>query len=337
MSETSVRFSLEEAHDLAVRALKACGANDRVANSLAAAAVDADRHGHHGQGLDHLDPYCDGLLKGRIDGAANPEIEVVTPALIRADANGGIAHLAYDLAFGRLCAAARELGIAAYSCRNSFTCGELGWFVRRLSDAGLAGFAATNGGPALLAASGATKPVFCTNPMAFAIPAGDGKALLIDQSSSSTAFVNIRHAAASGQSIPLGWALDSDGNPTDDPKKAIDGVLLAYGGSRGANMALMVELMAAGLSGANWSIDAPAFHHGNACPGVGQLVIALDPARFAGDGFEPRLRTYLTRLQTDFDVHLPGQRKYEAREKAAQQGLLLENRVVEALKSYIER
>ncbi|TIW17972.1 MAG: Ldh family oxidoreductase, partial [Mesorhizobium sp.] len=100
-------------------------------------------------------------------------------------------------------------------------------------------------------------PVYCTNPMSFAAPAADGSPLVIDQSSSATAFVNIRKAAEDGRKIPEGWALDASGNPTTDPAAAMKGAMLAFGGQRGANIALMVEVLAAGLSGANWSLDAP--------------------------------------------------------------------------------
>ena len=95
--------------------------------------------------------------------------------------------------------------------------------------------------------------------MAFAAPVADGPPLVIDQSSSATAFVNIRKAADEGREIPEGWALDATGHSTTDPVQAMKGALLAFGGARGANIALMVEVLAAGLSGANWSLDAPFF------------------------------------------------------------------------------
>src|SRR5690606_1974883 len=120
--------------------------------------------------------------------------------------------------------------------------------------------------------SGGTKPVYCTNPMAFAAPVAGGPALLIDQSSSATAFVNIRKAASTGDSIPTDWALDEAGNPTSDARAAMKGALVAFGGARGANIALMVEVLAAGLSGANWSLDAPSFTSGTQNPGTGLFV-----------------------------------------------------------------
>ena len=157
--------------------------------------------------------------------------------------------------------AAQRFGLALFTQKNAYTCGALGYFAGRLAGKGLAALAATNG-PALLAGSGSTKPVYCTNPMAFAAPVAGGPPLLIDQSSSATAFVNIRAAAKAGKPIPDGWALDAEGRPTTDARQAVKGALLAFGGERGANIALMVEVLAAGISGANWSLDAPPFARG---------------------------------------------------------------------------
>ena len=100
--------------------------------------------------------------------------------------------------------------------------------------------------------------------------------------------------------------MDADGEPTADPKAALRGALLAFGGARGANIALMVEVMAAGLTGANWALDAPSFTSGDRPPGSGLLVIAIAPALLAPD-FPNRLRAQLGRLDK-LGVHIPGRR-----------------------------
>ncbi|MGB7977474.1 MAG: Ldh family oxidoreductase, partial [Roseiarcus sp.] len=173
------------------------------------------------------------------------------------------------------------------------------------AEMGLVAFAATSG-PALMTVAGAKTPVYCTNPIAFAAPLDQGPPLLIDQASSATAFVQLRHYAERGEPLPAGWAVDGDGQPTTDPQAALRGALLAFGGSRGANIALMVEIMAAGLAGANWALDAPSFISGDRSPGAGLLVIAITPALLAPD-FPQRLRLQLDRLDK-LGVHIPGRR-----------------------------
>jgi (2R)-3-sulfolactate dehydrogenase (NADP+) len=321
VSGERVTLTLQATEELSRRALGACGASEEVARVMAEALVLAEAQGLAGVGLAHLESYCEALREGRIDGHAEPVIRRDTPVLFHADAKGGVGHVGFERVLPDLVAAARELGVAVFSQRNSYTNAALDWFVRRLAERGLVALAATNGGPALLAASGAREAVFCTNPMAFAAPRDDGPPLVIDQSSSATAYVNLRLAAERGDPIPRGWALDGYGRETTDPVAALEGVLLPFGGARGANVALMVELLAAGLAGANWSLDAPSFLEGDATPGIGLFVLALDGDRLAGMSFGPRMKSYLTRLQREFDVYLPGSSRAQRAASAARQGI----------------
>jgi (2R)-3-sulfolactate dehydrogenase (NADP+) len=299
------RFTVEAATDLAARAIRAAGASDEAALSLARATVSANAHGKGSSGFSHLMDYLSALGAGRIVGDAEPLITSPAPAALHCDARGGIAQVGFDRAFGSLSERARTFGIALFAQNGSYTTGELGYYPRRLAEAGLVAFAATSG-PALMTVSGAKTPVYCTNPIAFAAPLDEGPPLLIDQASSATAFVQLRYYAERGEALPAGWAVDAEGAPTTDPQAALRGALLAFGGARGANIALMVEVMAAGLASANWALDAPSFISGDRSPGAGLLVIAITPSLFAPD-FPQRLRVQLDRLAT-LGVHIPGRR-----------------------------
>jgi (2R)-3-sulfolactate dehydrogenase (NADP+) len=314
----TVTLSLSEATALCERAAIAAGASPIVAASLAGSVVAAEADGQPTVGLSHFIDYLDALAAGRIDGKAVPDITSPAPAVILSDARGGAAHPGFDAAFESLVAVAQRFGIAMFTQRNAFTCGSLSYFVGRLVERGLASLAATNG-PALVAGAGSTRPVYCTNPMAFAMPVADAPPLIIDQSSSATAFVNIRAAAEAGKKIPEGWALDAEGRPTTDPNAAMQGALLAFGGNRGANVALMAELLAAGFNGAGWSLDAPPFGVGSRGPGTGMTVIAIAP-RLIDPGAEARLGAYLSRLADDYGVHIPGRAKAEARARSQRDG-----------------
>jgi (2R)-3-sulfolactate dehydrogenase (NADP+) len=324
-----VTIGIEEALALCEGAAKGAGANAEVANSLARSAIAAEAEGQASVGLAHFVDYLEALEAGRIDGNAVPEITRPAGAIILSDAKGGAAHPGFDRAFDDLVDTARKFGVAIFSQKNAYTCGALGYFARRLAERGLVSIAATNG-PALVAGAGGTKPVYCTNPTAFAAPAAGGPPLLIDQSSSATAFVNIRKAAHAGQRIPEGWALDAAGNPTTDASAAVKGTLLAFGGSRGANIALMVEVLSAGLSGANWSLDAPPFMSGSESPGTGLFVLAIEPKLLDPD-FDIRMAAQLRRLADDYGVHIPGFAKAEARRISREAGLSVPRTVHEAI------
>lgn len=305
-SEVVLTLERNAAWALARDACLAAGASTAVAQSLSDAVISAEWAGRPLMGLSHLRDYLAGFASNRIAAAVEPELDDPALALIRSDAKGGIAQLGFDRAFEELCRRAGLYGLAVFSQHNSYTTGEVGYYVRRLAESGLVAIAATNG-PALMAAGRSGEPVYCTNPLAFAAPVAREPPLVIDQASSATAFINIWQAAERGESIPEGWAVDAEGRPTTDARKAVKGALLAFGGARGNNIALMVEVLAAGISGANWSLDAPGFMAGDRSPGAGLFVLALKPDLLE-PGFADRLREQLARLEGK-GVHVPGRRR----------------------------
>lgn len=314
---------------LLTEALARVGFSAEAAKALARQTVLSEELGQAHLGVGHVFDYIEGIKAGRIDGRAVPQVSRPAPTMFLVDGQGGLPQVGFDMTCEALCATACKLGMAAFLGKNASTCGALGTFVLALAEAGLVALAATNG-PTLLAGSGASKAVYCTNPMAFAAPQADGPPLLIDQSSSATAFVNVRAAAAQGEAIPEGWAIDAKGNPTTDPKAAMEGALLAFGGARGANIALMVEVLSAGLTGANWSLDAPSIFDGDACAATGLFVIAIDPSP-AAQGFTARLGAQLKRLAGDYGVHIPGIAKGQQRQVSAREGITVADELLARL------
>jgi (2R)-3-sulfolactate dehydrogenase (NADP+) len=326
--------STNELRKLLVEVLRAKGFSDANAQSLAAQTVLAEEMGQSNVGVAHLFDYLDGPASGRIDGQATPVVSRPAPSIISVDGCGGLPQAGFDAVFDDLVSTTRRQGVAVFLHRNATLCGSLSTFVGRLADADLVAMAATNGTP-FLAGSGGTKPVYCTNPLAFAAPQQDRPPLIIDQSSSTTAYVNIRSAAEQGKKIPLGWALDPNGEPTTDPNAAMQGALQAFGGSRGANIALMVEILSAGLSGANWSLDAASFSNGDTCPATGMFVLAIDPEP-TQQNFQRRIADQLKRLREKFSVHIPGLKKGETRINAQNRGLEIESGVLGKLQQLLK-
>jgi (2R)-3-sulfolactate dehydrogenase (NADP+) len=151
--------------------------------------------------------------------------------------------------------------------------------------------------PALMTVAGARGPLLGSTPMAFGVPLPEGGRLAVDQASSATAWVNLRNAAHSGEQIPATWAVDSDGNPTTSATAGLAGALLPFGGYKGGNIALLVELLAT-LAGGRFSSEAPPFNTGTASPSVGVVVVAvsvdtLDP------GYPQRLADQLARWKAE--------------------------------------
>ncbi len=296
-----VRITCDALAALCEAASTRAGARPGSARALADATVEAERVGNRAVGVGHLFDYLDGYRGGRIAADAEPEVRRAAPAVLDVDAREGLAQDAFAAARAALVAAAREQGVAVLWIRNSFTCGELGYYPRAMAGEGLIALAAANS-PSQISLGGSPSRVLGTNPLAYGFPRPGATPVVIDQASSATAFVNVRRAAEAGDPIPQGWAVDSAGDPTTDAAAAVAGALLPFGGHRGGNVALLVEILAT-LSGANFAIDAPRFDQGTESPRIGVFLLCLDPSLFSGSG--ARLAQHLEKLRDAHGVRLP--------------------------------
>jgi (2R)-3-sulfolactate dehydrogenase (NADP+) len=295
-----IKIHAEELTAVCQRALMDAGAGPHAAQLLAKATVEAELVGNRAVGIAHLFDYLDGYRTGRIATGSQPEVNRPAPAVVEVDARNGLAQTAFEAGLEGLLDATRTAGIAAMWIRRSYTCGELGYYARRLAQQGFIAVASANS-PALMSIGGSPQPVLGTNPLAYGIPR-PGLPVVIDQASSSTAFVNIRRAAEKGEPIPAGWALGPDGEQTQDASEALQGTLLPFGGHRGGNIALLVEILAT-LSGASFSIDAAPFDSGADSPGIGVFLLCIDPSSFTGSA--ERLIKQLEYFRDEHQVRLP--------------------------------
>jgi (2R)-3-sulfolactate dehydrogenase (NADP+) len=185
--------------------------------------------------------------------------------------------------------------------------------------------------PAAIAPWGGAQAVFGTNPIAFACPLPGRAPVVVDLALSKVARGNILAARQKGERIPEGWALDGGGKPTTDPDAALAGTMLPLGDAKGTALVLMVELLAAGLTGANFAADASSFLDAKgAPPGTGQLIVAFDPAAFGGSG--EQFAALVASIEAQPGARLPGARRRSARRKAESDGLVLSD----ALRNEIE-
>lgn len=298
---------------MATKALTASNVSAQNAAFVARSIAAAERDGQAIVGLSYLPTYCDHAACGKVDGQARPVLEKLSPVALRVDAATGFAHPAIALGLAPLAAAARQYGVAVLSVGNSYACGSLGYFVEELAEGGLVALMAANASPSIAPFGGKT-PFFGTNPLAFAVPRAGGAPLVIDQSSSVVAKVAVIDAYNRGVALPDGWAIDAEGNPTNDAAEAMAGSLLPIGGYKGFGLALVVDILAAGLAGAHYSYEASSFGDcEGGPPRTGQFLLALDPARFCQPSFAMRLEAMLSAVKETPKVRLPGDRRLAAR------------------------
>jgi len=323
-------MTVEEIEALAARALQRAGCAPAAAASVARALARAEAEGVPVCGLFYLPFFCEHLRLGKVRRDARPKVVRQQDAALLVDAGQGFAHPAFDLALPLLVESARRHGVAAAGIRHSYNALALGHPAETLAEAGLIGLACSNS-PAAMAPPGSPLKLFGTNPLAFAVPVPGGDPLVVDQSSSAVTKTEMRRRLAAGQAIPEGWAQDAEGQPTTDPTAGLAGALLPAGGQKGANVALLVEVLAAALPAATLSPLAGAIStNEGGPPDLGQFLLALDPAAFGGAETLQRIAA-LAESYGKAGLRLPGARRAAARRKAAVEGVELDEATIAML------
>ncbi|MDP3409670.1 Ldh family oxidoreductase [Bosea sp. (in: a-proteobacteria)] len=315
------RVSFERAEARLTDLFAAAGASPANAASVAWALVMAEADGLKGHGLSRVPTYLAMLKSGKIDGQVVPKASRPKPGVLAIDAGHGFAYPAIDLAIAEIPDLAREQGIVAVPIRRSNHCGAAGLHVERLAEQGLVSLLFANT-PGAIAPWGGSKPVFGTNPIAFAAPLAGREPIVIDMALSKVARGPIVAAKQKGQAIPEGWALDVDGKPTTDAGAALAGTMVPLGDAKGATLAMMVEILAAALVGAHFGFQASSFLDAEGGPpDTGQFILAIDPHAMGGNWFDERMRALVHAIEAQEGTRLPGVRRLTLRAKARAEGI----------------
>jgi (2R)-3-sulfolactate dehydrogenase (NADP+) len=326
-------FSLADLESLARAALERAGANPDMARETARALVHADAQGLGSHGVSRISQYATHLANGRADGSAEPAVTQEKGGAVLIDARCGLAYPACALAVREAIRRAREYGVAIAGVTNSHHFGVAAYHLVPVASAGMVGLALGNS-PAAMAVAGGRRPLLGTNPIAAVFPRRAAAPLVVDLSLSEVARGKLMVAAREGRSIPEGWALDRDGRPTTDPRAGLEGSMLPLGGTKGAALALIVELMVTALTGAAMGFEASSFFvdEGNR-PRTGQAFLAIDPDALAGNAvYLDGIERLVTEMSVDAGVRLPGYRRNALAVRAADAGVDIPEALADDLK-----
>ena len=325
-------ISTDDLLALAQRALAASGADAAMAQATARALVYADSQGLASHGVARVPAYAAHLRNGRAVGTAKPRVLRERGGAVLIDAGAGLAYPACAEAVDTAVSRARDHGVAFTGVTNSHHFGAGAYHLEAVAQAGMVGLAFSNS-PAAMPAWGGKRALFGTNPIAAVFPRRNGARILIDLSLSEVARGKLMVAAKEGREIPLGWALDADGQPTTDPKAGLAGSMLPMGGVKGAMLALVVELLACALTGAHFGFEADSFltDEGEQ-PRVGHAFLVIDPGALAGQSaYLDRVEALVDAMQEDEGVRLPGARREALSEKAAGNGVMIPDVLLQQL------
>jgi delta1-piperideine-2-carboxylate reductase len=306
-------LSLDEIYSLAKNVMLANGCDTANAEALADIICRAERDGSHSHGLFRVPGYVKALRSGKVDGKAKPTIRHLTPAVIQVDGHGCFAPLAQAVGLPALTEATAKIGIAALSLVGVHHFAALWPETEYLADRGFVGIACTAYMPAV-APAGSNEALFGTNPLSFAWPRPGHNPVVYDMATASMAMGDVQIAARDGREVPLGTGLDANGQPTTDPAAIAKGVLLPFGGYKGSVIAMMVELLAAGMTGEQFSFEArDTDNKDGGPPRGGEMIIGMSPAIIAGDGWQDHVEGFVQKLSNLDGVRMPGARRHKNR------------------------
>ena len=331
------QLSLTELEALSRQALEHAGAGANMARSTATALAAAEAQGLASHGISRVPQYATHLKLKRVNGAALPRVIRARGGAALIDAEEGLAFPACDLAVSVALARAAKFGVAFSGVTNSHHFGVAVQHLEAVAAAGMVGLAFGNS-PAAMPMAGGKRAAFGTNPIAAIFPRKGAAPLAIDLSLSEVARGKLMVAARDGKAIPEGWALDAQGNPTTDPKAGMAGMMLPFGstnGTKGAMLALVVELLVTALTGACMGFEADSFFvdAGNA-PRIGQAFLVIDPGALSGaETYFARVETLLAFVMQDEAVRIPGYRRNDLAARAARDGVTIPDALLAQLKA----
>jgi (2R)-3-sulfolactate dehydrogenase (NADP+) len=299
------KVNLSKIQEYTHQALVNYGAKDWIAQSVSRAVRRSEETGNVICGLYYLESYCMQLKSGRVDGQVDPIITKPKRGAVKSDALFGFAQSAFDKGYVSAIESAKENGISSFAVANAHTCTSLGYFTELIASKGMIGLGFTNASP-VVAPPGGQTAVIGTNPIAMTVPGNDRPLMHFDFSTSAVALGKITMAKASGIEIPLGWALDSNGQPTTDPEEALGGTLVSTGGYKGWGFGLMSEIFAAGVTGSVNSLDIKGLKSPEGRPhGIGQFYIIIDATTYS-DKFEQRFERISDAVKDQDGARIPG-------------------------------
>ena len=317
-----------ELEALATRALQGLGLTAANAATAARILVMGDLFGHATHGVLRLESYGDRIRNGAISATAEPLVEEAAPAIARVDGNGAVGPLVGMAALQAASQRARELGVGIAFVRNGNHFGAIAPYCYLAAQQGFATIIGSNAS-ITIAPSGGREERLGNNPLGIGVPRPGGDPIILDMAMSVVARGKIRAAVKKGVDIPSTWATDRQGRPTTDPKQALDGFLLPFGGYKGYGLALMVDLFAGLLSGAAYLTHVRSWLDQPTEPGnLGHFFVAIDTARLgSGEWLAQRVADFAAivhdtpRADPAQPVRLPGEIEMENLARHRREGI----------------
>ena len=307
-------LTLEEIYNLAFKVLQDNGCDEFNAKNVAETVTNAERDGSVSHGLFRIPGYIASLKSNKVKKDARPSNTFLTQNAIRVEGDYGFAPSAIKVGIPALIETTNKHGVGVLTITNTHHFAALWHETEALAENNLIGIACTAYKPSV-APAGAKKPLFGTNPISFAWPRKNKTPVVYDMATSTMAMGEVQVAARDGHKVPFGTGLNKNGDKTDNPSEiANGGVLLTFGDYKGSAIAMMIELLAAGLVGDLFSFEAKEADNNDGGPARGgEFIMALSPKLIAGDNWNEHAEKFFEQMKSLDGVRLPGERRHKNR------------------------
>jgi LDH2 family malate/lactate/ureidoglycolate dehydrogenase len=337
------QYPPDRVHDFAKRILMGNGVLEPGAEIVAKCLVAADLRGMDSHGVNRIPSYMARIREGVLDPRAIPTLHQVTPVVAQVDGNNAFGFLGASMGMKAATDMAEVYGIGMVSVKHSNHFGMSAWVVQQAIDAGMMSLVFTNSSPALPAWGGKSK-LMGVSPIACGAPAGKEKPFILDMAPSVAARGKIYKAKRRGEKIPAEWALDADGAPTEDPTKALEGVMLPMGGPKGSALSIMMDVFSGVLSGSAFAGHVTNPYDPSKPADVGHFLVAIKPDLFMSmEDFKERMDYLYQRVVTSDKmkgvdrIYFPGEIEQLMQEKREKDGIPYADAEVEALNEEAKR
>lgn len=275
--------------------------NEDDAETNAKILVDANLRGIDTHGVIKLKLYIDRIENGLCEVKDTSRIIKETDSMAVIDGGAYLGHIVADNAMKLALEKAKNNLVGTVFIRNNGHYGVAAYYARMASDSGMIGYTATNTAP-LMAPTGGKKRLIGNNPFAFAAPANNYPSFVLDVACTKVAAGKLALARKNNEKIPFGWALDKDGNPTDDPYLGYEGggILLPIGDHKGYGIAVMIDIITGVLSGSSFGSDVQyvADLDSKKPIGTGHIMMALNISQIMElDVFKERMDQLITEIK----------------------------------------
>lgn len=332
-------ISKEKLAELVKRALSEAGVPEKNSSIIADAAVQAELRGISSHGVQMIPVYLERIRRGGLDPLAEPAAERISDTVWSIDGKGACGQLAAYCAAEKIIENIRKGIPGTVGIKNSNHCGMLAYYTERIADAGGIGFMTANTNPNAAAFGGAEK-VLGTNPFSIAFPT-EGESIVIDMATTSLAKGKLYEYARKGQKLPEGVAVDEEGYPVTDPKKALTGVLLPFAGYKGYAVSLAVEMLSGVVTGAGWSKQVHSLHQApERQQNAGMFLAGIPAGLFVGrKEYDRRTAEFMKQVKGSRKaagterILFPGEMEAEKRSRQQAEGIVIEDKLLETIQS----